>query len=165
MPAVNIAPMSSADLVEVSSLLRACFHWLADREGFTPAQRCFLTGERSSVETVREESRSRPHLVARDETGTLLGMAAVHGRELARLYVDPRVHGQRIGSKLFDAAEAMIASAGFTEMTVAALVESAAAFYRAHGMREIGREVYEPEIFLGREVVLLAKSLRHPMSA
>ena len=43
--------------------------------------------------------------------------------------------------------------------TEGAAVESAAAFYRARGMHEIGRETYEPEIFLGREVVLLAKAL------
>ena len=159
MHVVNIAPMTDADLDEVSALLRACFNWLADREGFTPAQRAFLTGERSSVETVREESKTRPHLVARDDDGTLLGMAAIRGNELARLYVDPRFHGQGVGSKLFDAAEVMIRDAGFTEMTVAALVESAAAFYRARGMHEIGRQPYEPEIFLGREVVLLAKAL------
>jgi ribosomal protein S18 acetylase RimI-like enzyme len=159
MHVVNIAPMTCADLDEVSALLRTCFNWLADREEFTPTQRAFLTGARSSVETVREESKTRPHLVARGDDATLLGMTAIRGNELARLYVDPRFHGQRVGSKLFDAAEVMIRDAGFTEMTVAALVESAAAFYRARGMREIGRELYEPEIFLGREVVLLAKAL------
>lgn len=156
---MNIAAMTDADLEEVSALLRTCFHWLADWEGFTPAERAFLTDERSSVQTVREESKSRPHLVARDDGGTLLGMAAIRGNELARLYVAPRFHGQRVGSKLFDAAEAMIRDAGCTEMTVAALVESATAFYRAQGMREIGRETYEPEIFVGRKVVLLAKAL------
>jgi len=158
MHIVNIAPMTAADLEEVSALLRSCFNWLADQEGFTPAQRAFLTGERSSVETVREESQTRPHLVARDDGGTLLGVAAIRGNGLARLYVDPRFHGQRVGTKLFDAAEAMIREAGFSQMTVGALVDSAAAFYRARGMYEIGREIYEPEIFLGREVVLLAKA-------
>ena len=159
MHVVNIGPMTDADIEEVSALLRTCFNWLADREEFTPAQRAFLTGERSSAQTVREESKTRPHLVARDDCGTLLGMAAIRGNELARLYVDPRFHGQRVGSKLFDEAESMIRDAGFTEMTTAALVENAAAFYRARGMREVGREIYEPEIFLGREVVLLAKAL------
>lgn len=159
MQVVNIAPLTDADLDAVSALLRACFNWLADQENFTPAQRAFLTGERSSVKTLREEAKTRPHLVARGDGGTLLGMAATRGNELARLYVDPRFHGQRVGTKLFAAAEAMIRNAGFTEMTVAALVERAAAFYRAQGMHEIGCEVYEPEIFLGRKVVLLAKSL------
>ena len=159
MHVVKIAPMTSADIDEVSALLRHCFNWLADREGFTPAARAFLTGERSSAETVREESKTRPHLVAKDDCGTLLGLAAIRGNELARLYVDPRFHGQRVGCKLFEAAEIMIRDAGFTEMTVAALTESAATFYRARGMHEVGRQIYEPEIFMGREVVLLAKAL------
>src|SRR5262249_36148855 len=101
----------------------------------------------------------RPHLVARGDDGTLLGIAATRGNNLARLYVDPRFHGQRVGTKLFDVAESMIRDAGFAEMTVGALVESAAAFYRVRGMHETGREIYEPEIFLGREVVLLTKAL------
>lgn len=159
MQVATITPMTDADTDEVSILLRDCFNWLADTESFTPAQRAFLTGERSSVETVREESQTRPHLVARGEGGTLLGMAAIRGNELARLYVDPRFHGQRVGSKLFDVVETMIRDEGFAEMRVAALVDSAAAFYRARGMHEIGREIYEPDIFLGREVVLLAKAL------
>jgi hypothetical protein len=33
---VNTAPITIADLDEVSALLRTCFNWLADREGFTP---------------------------------------------------------------------------------------------------------------------------------
>lgn len=156
---MHIEPMTDADHVEVSGLLRACFNWLADREGFTGAQRAFLVGERSSVETLREESKTRPHLVARAEDGTILGMAAIRGNALARLYVDPRYHGQGIGRRLFETAEAMIRAAGFAEMTVGALVESAAAFYRARGMHEVGRQPYEPQVFGDREVVLLAKSV------
>jgi GNAT superfamily N-acetyltransferase len=159
MHIMNITPMNDTDVKRVSALLRSCFNWLADRERFTQAQRDFLAGERSSVETVRGERLTRPHLIARDDCGVLLGVAAVHENVLARLYVDPRFHGRGVGSKLFAAAEVMIRDAGFSEMRVGALVESAVAFYRARGMREIGREVYEPEIFRGREVVLLAKDL------
>jgi len=154
---MTIEPMTDADHAEVSALLQVCFEWLADVEAFTDRQREFLVGPRSSVETLREESKSRPHLVARGGDGAILGMAAVCGNEIARLYVHPRCHRQGVGRRLFQAAEAMIREAGFTEVTVAALVESAAAFYRAMGMREVGRTAYEPEIFLGREVVLLAK--------
>ena len=57
MHVVNIAPMADADLDEVSELLRNCFGWLADQEGFHGCDCAFLTGERSSAETVREESK------------------------------------------------------------------------------------------------------------
>lgn len=152
-----IEPMTNADRGEVSELLRACFHWPADREGFTDRQRAFLVGPRSNEATLRNESRTRPHLVARGADGTLLGMAAVRENEIARLYVHPRHHGRGVGTALFRATEALIHQAGFAEVTVAALVENAAAFYRAQGMREVGRQPYEPEIFGDREVVLLAK--------
>lgn len=159
---MHIERMTDADCVEVSDLLRACFNWLADREGFTDRQREFLTGPRSTVETLRAESQTRPHLVARGADGAILGVAAIRENEIARLYVHPRYHGQGVGKALFAAAEAMIHAAGFTEVTVAALVESAAAFYRARGMHETGRQPYEPEVFGERGVVLLAKSIAEP---
>lgn len=156
---MHIEPMTDANCVEVSELLRACFNWLADREGFTDAQREFLVGPRSSAATLREESQTRPHLVARSKDGTILGMAAIRENEIARLYVHPQYHGRGVGKALFQAAESMIRRAGFPEVTVAALVDSSAAFYRARGMHEIGRQPYEPQIFGGREVVLLAKTV------
>ena len=150
--------MTDADHAEVSELLRACFNWLAEREGFTDRQREFLVGPRSGAETLRTESQTRPHLVARDQDRTILGMAAIRENEIARLYVHPQYHGRGVGKALFQAAESMIRRAGFTEVTVAALVDSSAAFYRARGMHEIGRQPYEPQIFGEREVVLLAKT-------
>jgi ribosomal protein S18 acetylase RimI-like enzyme len=150
--------MSEADIPRFCELLRDCYHWLADREGFTARQRSFLVDERSSEQTVREESKTRPHLVA-CQGDTIVGMAAVRHNEVARLYIDPRFHRQGVGKTLFEACEAMIQQAGHEEMTVAALVDSAAAFYRAMGMSITGRLVYEPEIFLGREVILLAKKI------
>lgn len=149
--------MTNADCAEVSELLRACFTWLAEREGFTDQQRKFLVGPRSGVETLRTESLTRPHIVARDPDGTILGMAAIRENEIARLYVHPQYHGRGVGTALFQAAESMIRKAGFIEVTVAALVEISAAFYRARGMHEIGRQPYEPRIFGDREVLLLAK--------
>ena len=156
---MQIEPMTNADHAEVSELLRACFNWLADREGFTDRQREFLVGPRSGAETLRIESRTRPHIVARDQDGTIMGMAAIRANEIARLYVHPRYHRRGVGKALFQAAESMIRQVGFAEVTVAALVEDSAAFYRARGMREIGRQPYEPEIFGNREVVLLAKTV------
>ena len=153
-----IEKMTAEDIPEVSELLQACFRWLAEREGFTPPQTAFLVDERSSIETVREESKTRPHLVAR-ETGAILGVVAIKGNEIARLYVHPRYHRRGVGKALFDAGIALIRDAGHAQATVAALVDSAAAFYRSMGMTETGRQVYKPEVFLGREVILLAKPI------
>lgn len=158
MANLYIRKMTEADIPRVSELLKDCFRWLGDREHFTARQLAFLVDDRSSKQTVREESKTRPHLVACTETG-IVGMAAVHGHEIARLYVDPRFHRQGVGKALFEACEALIRQAGHEEMTVGALVDGSLAFYQAMGMSITGRVVYEPEIFLGREVTLLAKKI------
>jgi ribosomal protein S18 acetylase RimI-like enzyme len=154
----DIREMTDEDVPRVSELLKECFRWLGDRERFTVRQLAFLIDDRSSEQTVREESKTRPHLVACTVTG-IVGMAAVHGNEIARLYVDPQCHRQGVGRVLFEACEAMIRQAGHEEMTVGALVDGSLAFYQAMGMSITGRVVYEPEIFLGREVTLLAKKI------
>jgi len=155
---VSIEPLHERDIAEVCSLLGACFGWLAEQEGFTDREREFLTGERSSEQTVREESRRLPHWVARRD-GVIAGVVAVRENRITRLYVHPQFHRQGVGRVLYEQAERAIREAGFTEVTVGALVESAAAFYRSMGMIETGRTVYEPEIFVGRSVSLLTKPL------
>ncbi len=156
---MNIGPMKPEEIAEVAALLRACFHWLSDREGFNEVQRAYLTGERSSEQTVREEAAGRPHLVAR-RSGVILGMAAVSGNELARLYVHPRYHRQGVGRALFQAAENLIWQAGHRDMIVGALVESAAKFYQSMGMYVTSSVEYQPTIFPDRKVTLLSKVLR-----
>lgn len=150
--------MRDEEVGEVAAILRACFHQIADREGFDPRQRAFLTGERSSEQAVREESRTRPHLVAR-EGGSVLGMAVVNGNQLARLYVAPVLHRRGVGRALFEAAERLIRENGHIQMTVGAWVDSAVAFYRAMGMEVAGETEYEPGLFPNRRVVLLIKPM------
>jgi ribosomal protein S18 acetylase RimI-like enzyme len=154
----DIRRMTDDECAEVSELLRACFEWLADREGFNATQRDFLLNQRSSEQTVREEAKTRPHLVACEE-GVILGMVVVNGNEISRLYVHPTYHRRGVGQALFEAAVQMIREAGFNEVKLGALVDSAVAFYKAMGMSVVGHEPYEPEIFLGREVFLMRKTV------
>jgi len=155
---LDIRAMRNEECAEVSEVLHACFEWLADREGFNARQRDFLLNQRSSEQTVREEAETRPHLVA-VENGVILGMVVVNGNQIARLYVHPKHHRRGVGRALFEAAVNRIREAGFSEVKLGALVDDAVAFYRAMGMSVVGREPYEPEIFLGREVRLMSKRL------
>jgi ribosomal protein S18 acetylase RimI-like enzyme len=155
---MQIRAMTDVDVPRVAEILSACFAWLGRQEGFNSRQVEFLTGPRSDPQTVREEAKTRPHLVAcRD--GQVVGMAVVNGSELARLYVDPHVHRSGVGKALFAAAEEMIRAAGHTEMHTGALVESARAFYVSMGMRPAGQVAWEPEIFPNHPVTLLTKQL------
>ncbi len=158
MNRIVIRDMQTCDVPRVSEVLRACFAWLGQREGFDARQLAYLLGERSSEETVRREARTRRHVVA-CLGNDIVGMAVVNGAELARLYVDPRFHRRGVGRRLFAAAEEMVCANGFTEMRVGALVESAAAFYRSMGMHDVEQVAWEPEVFGDRQVTILTKRL------
>jgi len=130
--------MRESEIADVSELLRECYTWLGDREGFSAEQVEFLTSERGSVETIRRESREQEYFVAEDEAG-LSGMIAVSGDEIAKLYVKPSCHRRGIGRKLFEAAEARIRAAGHARVTLGAF-SSAVPFYEKMGMRVTGRK-------------------------
>lgn len=155
---MEIGFMRDDEIAEVAAILQACFHLIADREGFDERQRAFLTGERSSEAAVREEARTRPHLVAR-ENGAVLGMAVINGNRLARLYIAPASHRRGIGRALFEAAEKLIRENGHTQMTVGAWTDNAIAFYKSMGMTVAGETEYEPDLFPDRRVVMLTKPL------
>lgn len=152
-----IRDMTPADHREVSEILAACFRWLAERENLSARQLAFLLS-RATEATVAEESKTRPHLVA-CEGNVILGMVVVNRNQIARLYVHPRRHRQGVGRTLFNAAQDLIRTSGFSEATVGALVASAADFYRAMGMHDVEEVEYEPEIFDDRKVLILRKQL------
>lgn len=155
---MRIERIQDEDVPEVAALLRACFDWLSDQEGFDPCQQAFLIGERSSERTIREEARTRPHWVARKD-GVVAGFIVINANRIERLYVHPRFHRQGIGRALFATAEYIIRQAGFAEITVGALVDGAVTFYQSMGMTVTGSVTWEPDIFVGRTITLLSKRL------
>jgi len=154
---VQIQEMTEDDHHRVSEILCSCYGWLAEREGFTGEQLQFLLSERGSVETVRQESKSQTYLVAFNDR-TLVGVVAVKGNEITRLYVEPEYHHQGIGRMLLEEAENVIRRIGLEEVTFGAR-ETAVPFYEAMGMTVVGHKAHRAQVFARREVVLMKKSL------
>jgi GNAT superfamily N-acetyltransferase len=89
----------------------------------------------------------------------MVGVAAVHGNELTRLFVKPGLQGQGIGSKLLLAAEETARANGFKEITVRVLFSDAIGFYERHGMKEFASEIKSDGAFKGFEVKLMKKNV------
>ena len=74
--------------------------------------------------------------------------------EVARLYVQRRFQGQRLGTRLLHSAQAMAAEAGATRLWLTAWVGNprAIGFYAAQGWQDVGSTdyVFEGEAFLNR---------------
>ena len=110
---MTIRQMRGDEELAVSKLLCDCYRWLAPVEGYTPEQTVALVDERGSVSTVHAESRQQLYLVA-CEGELIVGMVAVSGNVIAKLYVAPEHHGRGIGTALFDVAESRVRDADST---------------------------------------------------
>ena len=154
---MTIRGMTAADEEAVSDLLCACYRWIAEPEGYTEEQVGFLLSQRGSLETVRRESRGQQYLVARRGT-SLLGMVAVSGDQITKLYVDPACHGKGIGRALFEAAVETARAAGFKRIFLGT-TPATVPFYEALGMRVGGQKNHTSGVFSGRRTMLMEKAL------
>jgi len=146
--------MIDADIPEVSALLGRSYAALAEREGLSAEQKQYLVLERGSIACVRRESRDQRYVVARagDE---LVGVVAVSGDLIGKLYVDPEHHGHGIGRTLYDSAERLIRDAGHTRVRLGAF-PTAVPFYERMGLSAVGEKVATGPL-AGRVVVLMEK--------
>lgn len=136
--AMTITPMQDADIAEVSRLLVSSYELLSALEGLSVEQTRFLVSERGSEECVGRESRSQDYLVARDWT-EILGMVAVSGETITKLYVSPEHQREGIGRSLYEAAESLIRQRGRERVALGAF-PSAVPFYRRMGLSVTGHK-------------------------
>ena len=129
--------MTEADAVDVSELLRQSYTLLGVREGLSRSQTRFLMTERGSLECVRSESQSQRYLVAHDGE-RIVGMVAVSGDAITKLYVSPSRMGEGIGRSLYGAAESEIRANGHGRVTLGAF-PTAVPFYARMGLATVGR--------------------------
>ena len=149
--------MTEADVPRVSELLRDSYTLLGEREGFSVEQTEYLKQERGSLECVGSESRSQRYLVARD-AGLIVGVVAISGDTITKLYVSSERTGEGIGRSLYQAAESEIRAHGHTRVGLGAF-PSAVPFYGRLGMRVIGhKEASGP--LAGVSVALMEKELQ-----
>jgi ribosomal protein S18 acetylase RimI-like enzyme len=135
---VQVRCMRESEVAEVSELLCRCYAWLGDHEGLTPAQIAFLKSVRGSEATVRRESQGETYLVAQDEA-RIVGLVAISGSRITKLYVHPARHGRGVGRTLYEAAESSIRLGGHKEVVLGAF-PSAVPFYESMGLRVVGRK-------------------------
>jgi ribosomal protein S18 acetylase RimI-like enzyme len=157
--------MEKNDLTAVSGLLCECYRWLGEQGGCTQNQVEFLVSTRGSLDCVTRESETETYLVA-CRAREVVGVAAVSGNEITKLYVSPACHRQGIGARLLTAAESIIRDSGHGRLMLGAF-RSAVPFYRAMGLSVMGRRTCTPAALAGLYMVLMQKRFgdmreRHP---
>jgi len=155
---VTTTPMEEADAAEVSRLLVSSYEFLGEREGLSPEQTRFLVSRRGSLECVRRESRSQQYLIARD-AGGIVGVVAVSGDTITKLYVSPKHTGEGIGRSLYEAAESLIRNGGHARVALGAF-PTAVPFYVRMGLSVVGHKEAAGALE-GLTVALMHKELEH----
>jgi ribosomal protein S18 acetylase RimI-like enzyme len=154
---MNIRMMTDNEVTAVSGIVCAGYNWLARLEGFTPDQTARLIAERGSPEEIIVQRRISCFMVEEID-GFIAGVVSIHGNEISKLYVDPKLGGQGIGKALFEAAEKHIISEGFNEIRLGAF-PSAAGFYIAMGMEKEGSRINTGGPMKGRTMLFFRKRL------
>jgi ribosomal protein S18 acetylase RimI-like enzyme len=156
-PAISIRPIGEADLPWISKLLSANYRKLASVEGYSPLEKERLIEERSSPEAITSQSKRYTFAVAVD-SDNLVGVVAIRGNTLEKLYVDSKHHHRGIGAMLFQWAESAICDAGYTEIVLVAFTSSVA-FYEKMGMGITGRKTMTGGPLEGRQFISMRKPL------
>lgn len=150
------AGMKDSEVTGVSRLLCSSYAALGEREGLSPEQIEYLCSHRGSEACVRRESRSQRYLVAR-EGGAIIGMVAIAGDTITKLYVSPEHWGQGIGRSLYEAAESLVRENGHPRVWLGAF-PTAVPFYERMGLSVVGEKSATGPL-TGRRVVLMEKRL------
>ncbi len=153
---IVITSMRDSEVTEVSELLCSSYAALGENEGLSPEQTDYLRSQRGSEATVRRESRCQRYLVAR-EADLVIGMVAVTGYTIAKLYVRPERTGQGVGHLLYEAAESLIRENGYSRVWLGAF-PTAVPFYERMGLSLVG-EVAATGPLAGRKMMLMEKQL------
>jgi len=155
---VSVRKMKPDEAAAASEVMCECYRRIGAKCGYSKEQVAYLVEERGAKKTVEKESKNQTYLVA-CEGEKLVGVAAVNGNELAKLFVAPVRHKQGIGSLLFRAAENVVKQNGHNEMIVGVMFEDAVGFYEKLGMTRFGTKLPDGGVFEGFEVKLLRKRL------
>ena len=150
---VRWTDLTDEHLHAASRLLERCYRFLGDAEDYTPTQLEELVLLRGSVEALRQQRDEYTFLLAW-RGDALVGLVALRGAEITKLYVDPGVHRQGIGTALWRAAADRIGAAGHRELW---LVTSGYGIplYRSLGMVVTGTRQVGRGPLVGRTVTVL----------
>jgi ribosomal protein S18 acetylase RimI-like enzyme len=155
---ITIREMKIEDIIQVSELMCSCYRWLDRENDFSDVQIAFLIAERGSVDRITTDSQSQTYLVACMDN-LVLGVVAVNGNEIAKLFVDPAYHRQGIGTKLCNSAQQIITDSGYEDMIVGVMAHSAVGFYEKKGMSKYCEKVLDAGAFSDCKVPIMRKIL------
>jgi len=154
----TIRNMLGTDVPEVSRLVCRSFVWGAERDRVSQEAIVGYIEARGAPTAIQCQFEEYHCLVAEDEH-VVVGLVAVSGDEVSKLYVDPERMGRGVGRFLFECAERMIRDGGYREMRLVTMFPSTVAFYGKLGMSVKSRGVADHGPCAGCATIVMTKPL------
>jgi GNAT superfamily N-acetyltransferase len=149
--------MTEADDEAVSGIVSEGYRFIAGPDNLSVQQLDRLIRERCRPEHMSAMRGQSECSVAR-HNGIAVGMIAVNGSNIEELFVAPVHHRQGIGSALFRHAERAVIAAREAVLRVET-TGYGVPFYKAMGMRAVGRLRVAFGPLEGRENIIMEKEL------
>ena len=154
---VTIRAMLQEDLARVSDIVCAGYRLQAEQAGYTAEQLDRLIAERGIEPALVTQLEQCRFIVAVSEE-EILGVAAIAGNEITKLYIDPQFLRRGVGTALFQAAEKIIAADGNRQLSLGAFAFRVP-FYEAMGMQVATEKTITGGPLAGERQTILEKSL------
>ena len=155
---VILREMQDEDISAISRVVCDSFEWGAKREGWSADRIEEYSLRRGCERAIREQFHEYRWQLA-CSGGSVLGVVAVRGNEIAKLYVSPDRMREGIGTALFGAAEEMIRCEGHRELVLGAVFDSSIPFYESVGMAKVGRKSVVLGTARGADAMIMKKPL------
>ena len=150
--------MRDEDCLAVSRVVSDSFEWGAKREGWPVDRIQEYSLGRGCERAIREQFPKYRWRLACEAAG-VVGVVAVKGNEITKLYVSPDRLREGIGTVLFGAAEEMIRREGHRELVLGAVFDSSIPFYESLGMSKVGRKSVVLGAAQGADAMIMRKPL------
>src|SRR3989442_6658081 len=152
----RVRPYTDADADNCCLIVNAA---IQDMDGLNEAAREFIRAKNTPVQ-LDAELRQWFTLIFEADDGRLLGVGALDGEEIKRMYVDPRVQGHGVGRAVMQALEGEAMRLGLREVVLEAS-PSAVPFYEQLGYIRLGDDGFTRGEAVFR-YVRMRKALRSP---
>lgn len=122
------------DAQQISEMVSQCYRRYASTDDYPQSLINELIVLRGSEDSIRQLVENESVFVSENDR-QIIGMVSVHKNEITKLFVQPNVQKQGIGTLLFRHAESIINQNGFDELFLGVAVPSAMGFYEKIGLR------------------------------
>ncbi len=148
-----------SDVKRISEIVCFCYRNFEFTDDYSKALVEELIEKRGTNESIKYLIETESTFVI-SHNAEIVGMISLNQNEITKLYVQPNLQKQGIGTLLFRYAESFIKKNGFAELFLGAAASTAIPFYEKMGMQKAEIKKINCGPCKGKQTTILKKEIR-----